>query len=345
MTNSSVQRLEAERAPETSGPRTSADVSVKPASSILERYGGLALLAAIFLFFALTVPDTFLTVDNLVGVLSTQAIAAIVALGLIVPLAAGVFDISIAGMMTVAIVLVTWLFQVTAGSMPVVAAILLTLLAAIVVGGVNGLLVVRLSVDPFVATIGTSTILLGVSQAIANGATITNDIPSSFTSIARSTVVGDVPVTVVYALALAGILWYVLEYTPLGRRIYATGADYDAARLAGVPVRRIIAGAFVVSAVCATAAGILYAARLGSGPPNVGASYLLPAFAVAFLGATMIRPGRFNVGGLLVATGILAVGINGLLLSGMTSWVVEVFQGGALLVAVVISQIRRRRGG
>ena len=309
---------------------------------LVERYGGVLLLALFFAYFSVTLTDKFLTTDNLIGVLSNQAILAVVALGLLIPLATGVFDISIGGTMTLSVVFSTWLFQTTGGDIPVVAAVLLTLLCGLAIGLVNGGLVVGLRIDPFIATIGTSTVLLGISEAIANGTTISGNIPSSFTDIARTTI-GTVPITVFYAILLGLFLWYVLDLTPVGRKIYATGAGREAALLSGVRTGRIIVGGYLVSGVFAALAGILYASRLGSGPPGVGAGYLLPSYAVAFLGATMIRPGRFNVPGLFVAIGIIAIGINGLQLEGIAFWVVEVFQGGALLVAVIISQLRKRR--
>lgn len=207
---------------------------------------------------------------------------------------------------------------------------------------VNGALVVRARVDPFIATIGTSSILLGVSEAVANGTTISENIPDSFTNLGR-TFVARTPVTLGYLLFVAAVLWYVLEYTPFGRRIYATGAGRDAARLAGVKTNRLIFISFVVAAVLASLAGVVYAARIGAGPPNVGANYLLPAFSGAFFGSTMIRPGRFNVLGLLVALCIVSVGINGLQLYGITFWIVDVYQGLVLVIAVVFARLRSQR--
>ncbi|MBN8866474.1 MAG: ABC transporter permease [Solirubrobacterales bacterium] len=306
-------------------------------ASFLERYGGVVLLALMIVIFTITLPGKFLTYDNLIGIVGNQTIGGIVALGLLLPLAAGVFDISIGGVMTVAIVLVTWLFQTTGGDIPIPAAILITLIAGLCAGVINGLLVVKAKVDPFIATIGTSSVFVGISQLIANGETIARDIPSAFTSIGR-TEIFDVPLTTVYLIVLAIGVWYLLDHTPFGRKVYATGAGREAARLSGVPTNRIIFTTFLISALFATIAAVVYAARLGSGPPNTGASYLLPAYASAFLGSTMIKPGRFNVPGLIVALFIVAVGINGLQLYGIPFWVVETYQGLALIVAVVLAR-------
>ncbi len=308
--------------------------------SLLERYGGLGLLALMIVVFAITLPGKFLTYDNLIGVVSNQTIGGIMALALLLPLASGVFDISIGGAMTLAVVLVTWLFQTTDGSMPIPLAIVITLAAGLVVGVVNGVLVVRARVDPFIATIGVSSVLLGLSEVIANGTTISSGIPSAFTDLGR-TFVAKVPLTLAYVAVVAIALWYLLEQTPFGRRVYATGAARDAARLAGVKTDRVIFLSFVCSAVLASLAGIVYGARIGAGPPNVGGNYLLPAFAAAFLGSTMIRPGRFNVPGLVVAMFIVAVGINGLQLYGIPFWITDLYQGVVLIVAVVVARARR----
>jgi ribose transport system permease protein len=311
-------------------------------ASVTERFGGLVILAAMFVLFSATLSGKFPTYNNLIGVVSNQTIGGIMALALLLPLAAGVFDISIGGAMTLSIILVTWLFQTTSGSMPIPVAILITLAVGVLIGCVNGLLVVKAKVDPFIATIATSSVLLGISEAIANGTTISMHIPTAFTDIGRTTV-GQVPITLAYMLIVAGALWYVLEYTPFGRRVYATGAGREGARLSGVRTDRIIFLSFVASATLATLAGIVYAARLGSGPPNVGGNFLLPAYAAAFLGSTMIRPGRFNVIGLIVALFVVAVGINGLQLYGLAFWIVDLYQGLVLIAAVVLARARANR--
>jgi ribose transport system permease protein len=311
-------------------------------SDLFSRYAGVGLLALMVLVFALALPGKFFVYDNLIGLMNTQAIAAIVALGLLFPLAAGAFDISIAGAITLSVVLVSWLFQTTTGSMPIPAAIAITLAAAVVIGAINALLVVRIQVDPFIATIGTSSVMLGIAEMIGNGETIGKNIPGGFTDLGREKIF-SIPLPVIYVVVLAIVLWYVLEQTPYGRRVYATGAGGEAARLSGVRTKKILASVFLVSAGCAVLAGIIYAAELGAAPPNTGASFLLPAYASAFLGSTMIRPGRFNVGGLMVAVLIVAVGINGLQLAGTPFWVVDVYQGTILIIAVSLARLRGRR--
>ncbi|WP_281167475.1 ABC transporter permease [Rubellimicrobium thermophilum] len=136
---------------------------------------------------------------------------------------------------------------------------------------------------------------------------------------------------------------YVFDFTPLGRRLLFVGRGREVARLNGIAVDRVRAGALVVSGLLSAAAGILYAGVLGSADPYSGLNFLLPAFAAAFLGATAIIPGRFNPWGALVAVYFLATGITGLTMMGIPLWVTNVFNGAALILAVTISQITRRR--
>jgi len=320
------------------GSRSDEDVSRAP---FLERYSGLVLLALMFVVFTIALPGTFLTYDNLIGVVSNQTIGGIMALALLLPLASGVFDVSIGGAFTLAVVVVTWLFQTTEGNMPIPLAILITLFGGVLIGCLNGSLVAGMKIDPFIATIGTSSVFLGLSEVIANGETISADIPTGFTDLGR-TFVAKVPITLAYAAIVALIIWYLLEQTPFGRRVYATGAAREAARLTGVRTSRVIFLSFIASGVLATFAGIVYAARIGAGAPDTGSAYLLPAFATAFLGSTMIKPGRFNVLGLIVAVFIVAIGINGLQLLGIPFWITDIYQGVVLVLAVSIARLRSR---
>lgn len=334
----------ATRQPDASAPDADAD---RPrtgrsfgANSLAAKWAGPMLLVAMFVVFTIGLPGVFLTSSNLLAVVNNQAIAAIVALGLLFPLAAGVFDISIGGVITLSVVASASMFQATTGKMPVVLVIAVTLLVGLLAGFANGVLVVRLNIDPFIVTLGTGSVFLGLSQLVANGKAVSENIPSSFTDLGRGELFG-IPNPIIVVIVLALVVYYVLEQTPLGRMIYATGAGREASRLAGVPTDRILYLAFAVSAFCAALAGLVFTSRVGTGQPDVGGQFLLPCYAAAFLGSTMIKPGRFNVAGLLVGLAILAIGINGLQLWGIPFWVISTFQGGALVLAVVLTKIRR----
>ena len=298
----------------------------------------LYVAAGIVVLFAVWIPDTFLVTTTWKAVLNEQTITALVALGLLVPLCAGAFDLSIGALVGLSGILVAWL-MVNKGISPV-PAILITLVAGLVVGAVNGLLVVVWKIDSFIATLGSASLLTGFVGLVSGNQQLIG-LPSGFDSIAL-TQVGGVVLPVFFMLLVAVILWYVLNQTPIGRRLYATGGGREAARLAGVRTNRIVFCSFLVSAELATVAGILLTASLTSASPDIGPDYLLPAFAAAFLGSTQIHPGRFNVWGTLLAVYVLAIGIKGLQLAGAASWVPDAFNGLALIIAVGLSGWRRR---
>jgi ribose transport system permease protein len=145
-----------------------------------------------------------------------------------------------------------------------------------------------------------------------------------------------VPVWVLLAVAI--VSWYVLERTPVGRRLYAVGFNPESARLAGIGVQRLQIGSLVAGGALAALAGALLTSRLNAGDPTVGPSFLLPALTAVFLGSTQFKGGRFNVLGTIVAMYVLAVGIKGLQLAGSPRWVNDLFYGLSLLLAVALSQ-------
>jgi ribose transport system permease protein len=184
------------------------------------------------------------------------------------------------------------------------------------------------------------TLILGVALAIT-GSTVIGNLPEALTTPAREQLFGlDLPVY--YALGLAIALWYFLEHTPLGRYVFFTGEGPEAARLAGVRVARIRFGALVASAFFAWLAGLLLVGQTGAADPTYGGPFLLPAFAACFLGATTIKPGRFNAWGTVVAVLLLATGTTGLQLLGAADWVENVFNGSALILAVTLAQLVSR---
>jgi ribose transport system permease protein len=301
------------------------------------RFSGVYLFIALIIFFSFATPE-FFTLVTLKSVAAEQAITAIVALGLMVALAAGVFDLSVSGVMGLANILVAE-FMVSFG-LPIVEAILLTLLIGAFIGLVNGIIVIKFRIDPFIATLGTQSILFALVLLFSHQENILG-VPPSFISIATDEVLG-IPAPVIYLFVLALGIWYVLQWTPVGRRLYATGGSREVARLAGVRTSTYVVCSFVVSATIASAAGILVVATIGSGSTQVGPNYLLPAFAAGFLGATQFQPGRFNVWGTVLAVYLLATGVQGLTLMGASSWVAQMFDGLALIVAVGISGFQRR---
>jgi len=300
----------------------------------LDKFSGLYVWGLLILVFAIWVPDLFLTSQNFRIIASSQAVSAIVALGLLVPVACGVFDLSIGATVGVSETLVIYMQANHHGTL---AGIGCALLAGLAIGLVNAFVVLKLRVDSFIGTLGMSSILAAAILAITNSAYISAPLGTgTFTKFGQGKLF-SLPLPVFYMIAIGLVLWWLLEYTPIGRYLYGIGGNPQAARLAGVRVDRITAGAFVTSGVVAAFAGVVLAAELGSGDSSVGDAYLLPAFSAVFLGATQIRPGRVNVLGTLIAIFLLATGVKGLQLAGAPNYISPLFNGAALIIAVALA--------
>lgn len=303
--------------------------------------GVLYLYALTWVVFMAWVPDTWTTWLTHRSVLNQNAILVVAALGLLVPLAAGVFDLSIGATISTGAVLSGWMLVEQQWPVPV--AVVLALLAGMLVGAVNGFLVVKIRIDSFIATLGMGSVLTAFTVWLSKNRSILG-FPPSFRRLADP-FAWSLNTTVLIAVGVAAALWFVLEHTSLGRYLFATGGAREAARLAGVQTDRYVWGAMVVSATTASGAGVLLAAQFGSTQSQSGTPYLLPAFAAAFLGSTQFKQ-RFNVLGTVLAVVVLQSGVKGLQLAGVGStWVESLFFGVALIVAVGLSSFKKRVHG
>ena len=305
-----------------------------------ERFGLLIAWAAVIIVFGLLRPDTFLSWANLSTILGSQAVLVVVTLGLIIPLTAGDYDLSIASVLTLSAMLVAVL-NVWVG-LPIVAAILLALLAGIAVGVINGFFVIYFRIHSLIVTLGMGTFIHGLTLWFSDTQTISGVSIGLVRAVIITRVLG-ISLAFYYALILALVIWYVFSYTAIGQRLLFVGRGREVARLSGINVDRMRWGCLVVSAFLGAVAGVIYAGTIGAADPNSGLTYLLPAFAAAFLGATSIQPGRFNPIGSVIAVYFLVTGITGLSILGVSTFVQDLFYGGALIVAVTLSQIVRGR--
>jgi ribose transport system permease protein len=298
------------------------------------------IFAALFLLFSLWVPSTFLTHSTWTSMLDDQAITAVVAIALVIPLSAGAFNLAIGAEVGMGAILAAYLLA--SAGLPVPLAILLTLVAGGLIGMTSGLLIVVARIDSFIATLGISSVLLAMIQWVSGGEQILN-LGSGFEGLANDKLLG-ITYPVYFMIGVALIVWYVLECTPAGRRVYAVGGNVAAARLSGVKTGRVIIGATVACGVIAAFAGILVSSQIDTGDPTVGPAYLLPAFAAAFLGSTQFRGGRYNVWGTVLAVYVLATGVKGLQLAGAPTWIPDLFDGVALLLAVGMANVQQTSG-
>lgn len=302
------------------------------------RLSAIYIFIILFIIFSIWVPQTFLTAGTWRSLLATQALPAMAAIGLLIPIAAGAFDLALGAEIGFASIMVSSLLVNHGVSAAL--AIPLTIVVGAVIGLVSAALVAVVRIESLIATLGVSSIALACTDWLSGGVQILN-LPSGFIAFSTASLFGvTAPVYLMIAVAL--VVWYVLENTPVGRQIYATGGNEPSARLAGVRTRVVIAGAFVACGVISAVVGLLLASQLGTGDPTSGPSFLLPAFSAVFLGATQFRAGRFNVWGTVVAVYVLAVGVKGLQLAGSPVWIPDMFNGAALLLAVGLAKFDTR---
>jgi ribose transport system permease protein len=311
----------------------------------LRRWGTLLGFLLIVAFFTTQKPDTFLTARNLLNISQQVSMLAVVAFAMTAVMAMGDFDLSVGAMASLAGVVAAVLF---AAGWPLWAGLLAALAVGLLGGLLNGILVAALGILPFVATLGTLTMFSGAAFLVSDGRTIFGrDIPEAFGAFARGGFeIGAVlvPSLSLVALAVLLLVWVLLEHTTFGRRLYAIGGNAEAARLAGVPVRRLRATAFCITGLGAAVAGLMYASRVASANPTQGDGLMLDAIAAVFLGMTMSEDAEPRALATLVGVLILAVLDNGLTQMAVDSYLREVLVGAIILLAVASSRLGLDRG-
>jgi ribose transport system permease protein len=317
--------------------RTGNRGTTRPAMSAVRNYGSVILLVLLIVFFSLTAPS-FLTLRNIQNVLIVQTITALMTLGVMFPLIVGEFDLSVGYLVGFLAILGAFLAGHGYGAVVVIPAM-------IIVGGLiglaNGVLTQRLKISSFIATLGVGIILHGLTEGASGGKVLFSNIPNLVNTLGGG-YAGPLAISVWITLAFAVVLFYVLEHTPIGRSLYAVGGSERVAFLAGLKTSRLKLSAFCVSGVLVGVASVFALGQSGSANPGFGPDLLLPAYAAVFLGVTTYRAGYYNVVGSVVGILLLAVGFNGLSLLGVPFWVQPIFNGGVLLVAVLVARSEAR---
>jgi ribose transport system permease protein len=309
-----------------------------------ESYGLVLLFIVAGILFSVLRPGTFASSANFRSIAVSGSVLAVAAIALVVPLVAGRFDISVgANLGLSSIVCAT---MMSSHHLPLIVAIIGGVVTGAVIGVVNGFLVAYLGVNSIIGTLGMSIILGGVVEAYTGGTPISNDLSTGLTELSIQNFAG-IPVLFLLMLVIAVVAWFILRQTSYGRYLQGVGSNINAAKLTGIPVKLIVFGSFVMAGALAGIAGVLQIAAQGNADPSVGTiTFILPALAAAFLGATTWRPGTYNVGGTIIALYFLQMVVSGLSLLGAAPWVTDIFNGAAVIVAVVLSAfLRRRRTG
>ncbi len=306
-------------------------------------WGLLILLIALIVVFSALKPDTFLTYFNIRSILSNKSVQALVALSVFIPMVSNQFDLSAGFNVGISQVLAIGL---QGQGWPWWLAVIAVIGLGALVGLVNGLLITRVKIDSFIATLGVGTVLYGLNAWYTGGQQVLATLPPQFLAISGNLWIFPAPA--IYALVVSLALWIVFEYLPLGRYLYVLGASPRAAELNGISAARFITLGFVAAGALAAFAGVVLQSQLQVGQSSVGQEYLLPAFTAALLGATSVRPGRVNVWGTVLAVSVLSVAVAGLNQLGAPFFVEPLFNGAMLILAVGLAvqatQRRQQRG-
>ena len=288
----------------------------------------------------------FLKADNLLNIASQIAVIAIMAIGMTMVIITGGIDLSVGSLAALAAVTAARLIRDTLGGVAASpAGMTLASTAAIaacgLLGGVSGAVITLFRVPPFIVTLAMMLVASGLAYLAAAGQSI-YQIPESFVWLGRGTGLFGVPHAVTLMLALYAAAHVLMTRTTLGRALYAVGGNAEAARLSGVPVRRVLLFAYVACGLLAGLGGVILASQLKSGSPTYGAMYELYVIAAVVVGGTALAGGEGRILGTLVGALIIAVIQNGMNLVGIESYTQKVVLGLVILAAVLVDQLRRR---
>jgi ribose transport system permease protein len=285
----------------------------------LQKLGPFLALVAVCVALTFMSPD-FLSVSNSFDVMRQVSINALIAFGMTLTILLGGIDLSVGSILAVSAVLAA--LTMKHGAM----------------GSLNGVVIAKGRVAPFIATLGTMTLLRGVALVLSNGSPISGFSSDFFAMLGGGYVLRLVPVPVVLMLAMFGVFWFVLTRTVFGRHVYATGGNAEASKLSGVNTDRVQILVYTVSGAMAALAGVILTSRLDSAQPTAGAGYELDAITAVVLGGTSLAGGRGWIFGTLVGALLIGVLNNGLNLMGVSAFYQLVVKGSVILLAVLLDR-------
>lgn len=307
---------------------------------VLEKSALFVVWALVIVVFSVLKPGTYPTLSNASTILGSQSTLLFLALGLMVPLTVGEYDLSVAYNLVFSSLVIGVLNA--EGHVNIVVAIVAGLAVASAIGVLNAVLIIYAGIDSFVATLGTGTFFGGMALWIS-GSNVIGGISNGLVTPIIIDKLFSIPLEFYYGIAFTVLLWVLYRFTFLGQRLLFVGRNRDVAKLSGVRVNRVRFWALVVSGLFAGLSAVVSAGTSGAADPTANVSLLLPAFAAVFLGATTLTPGRFNPWGTAASVYFLVSGITGLELLGAGTFVQQLFYGGALIFAVGLSILARRR--
>jgi len=299
----------------------------------------LPFVTLIILCVALSIASPhFLTDTNLSSVVRQTAVINIMALGMTLIIISGGIDLSVGAILAMSGLLGTMAME---AGQPIYIGVLIGLLTGAACGFLNGFLITRLRVNPFIVTLGTLGIFRGVTLIISNGLPV-HKIPPAFSFLGEGNVLG-VPFVLWILLLCAGLMHVLLEYTKLGRYAFSIGSNEHAAFYAGIPVSFHLTAVYAVGGLLTGLAGMIEASRLMTGQPTAGQGYELQAIAAVVIGGGSLRGGEGSVLGTLIGAFIMGLLSNGSDLLGISPYLQQAIIGGVIILAVTVDELRKRR--
>jgi ribose transport system permease protein len=283
--------------------------------------------------------DVFLTARNLLNVVDQLTVLGIMALGMTAVIVIGGIDLSVGSVLALSMMAMGWMSNIMGWPMPV--AILVGLLVGAMCGAFSGLLVVKVNLPPFIATLAVMSIARGLANIITDGSQIVG-YPAWFSDLSIERYMGFMSVTVALFLALTAIAGVFMKYRATGRALYAIGGSSEVARLAGIPVKRVTLGVYTVCGLLSGLAGVVMSTRLDSSQPSGGLGYELDTIAAVVIGGASLSGGIGSIFGTLM--GVLTIGVlrNGLNLIGTSPFVQQIVIGVVIVLAVMFDANKRK---
>lgn len=280
----------------------------------------------------------FLTFNNVMNIINQASINAVIAIGASIIIITGGIDLSVGAVVGFVGIL---LGMCLSSGMSMVVAIILCLAAGAVIGLCNGLLVSYGKVPAFIATLGTMMVARGLAQII-NGGQAISGITMDLAVIMKTKFFGVLPIGVIYVVVFYGIMYFVLNYTKLGRSIYAIGGNEHAARLSGIKVKKVEVSVYIIGGVFAAFAGVMLLSRLLYADPSAGSSYEMDAIAAAVIGGISMSGGKGKIQNTVIGAIILATLTNGLQILNVPTYYQTVITGLVVITAVFADKRKER---
>lgn len=306
-------------------------------ANLYSTYGVFFILVIEFLIFSLA-SKSFLTLGNILSVGRQMSFTGIAAIGMTLVMLTGGIDISVGSMLAMAGVLCAKLSADV--GLPLWIAVVITLLIGALFGLINGAAVTRLHIPALIATLATQTILKGIADLLTNAVPVKN-LSATYKFLGQGYIFGVIPVPLIITVALYVLAWWYLDKTYLGRRVYLSGGNEEAARLSGINTKWTITSTYVFSGVFAAIAGVLMAARLGSGQPSVGSGFEMDVITATVLGGISVNGGKGKVVNVFVGACIMGVLANGMTMLNINQYLQWIINGLVLLFAVTMSNLRK----